>query len=263
MFLHEGGFYTGDLISGNLRDPEVDLTASGYYVFVVAYRLAPCGLVAGQACHTDPSSGRPPEQTDDVKAFIRAVRADSRFNGKLGVVGGSAGGSHAAFVALDTTASSGWPNWTSSDRPDVAVCLSGAYDLADRTQENYPDPPGDPLPAFVSFVENYTNTCVRIDPSGGPDQRSVSPVAKIPSPTAVKPMYFINSQNDSMPYQQIIDIQCALQMAGVDSSLYRVLTIPDSNEHAFSYWSSWNGRTIGPTVLIKGDVISFLDSYLK
>ncbi len=66
-----------------------------------------------------------------------------------------------------------------------------------------------------------------------------------------------------MPFHQIIDIQCALEWAGVDSSLYQVLTIPDSNEHAFGYWESLDGRTFGPSAKTSGDVINFLDSNLK
>lgn len=257
VVIHEGGFKTGNVFSHLLDDPITDLTADGYYTFVVAYRLAPCGLVRGQACHTDPLSGRPLEQTNDIKAFVRAARADIHCNGKVAVVGGSAGGSHAAFVALDTTSSTGWPNWTSADRPDVAAGLSGAYNFAGRTPESYLP---DPVPGFVQLIENYTNSC---DPR---DQRPLGPVAKVTTPTISKPfrpMYLISSEYDPMPYHQIIDMQCALQGAGVNSSLYQVETIPGSNEHAFEYWRTWDGVS-GPLAHDWGyHVISFLDKYLK
>ncbi len=257
VLLHEGGFMTGNIFATHLL-PEVeqDLTAAGYYVYVVGYRLAPCGLIKGQDCHSVASSGRPPQQTDDVKAFVRAARADGHCNGKLGVVGGSAGASHAAFVALDMSTSTGWPNWTAADRPDVAACLSGAYDFADRTHESYGP---DPLPNFIFLTENYTYTCV---PN---DQRTVSPVAKISSstPGSFRPMYIINSEKDPMPFHQIIDLQCGLEGVGVNTSLYEVHIIPDSSEHAFEYWRTWDG--VGGSLIHDWGyhVITFLDSYLK
>jgi acetyl esterase/lipase len=259
LILHEGGFMMGNFFSSHVTVPAQDLAAAGYYTVIADYRLAPCGLVTGQPCHDDPDSGRPPQQTDDVKAFVRALRADEHCNGLVGIVGGSAGGSHAAFVALDRRTSTGWPNWTAADRPDATVCLSGAYDLADRTPETYGP---NPLPDFIFRVENYTNSCIPTE------QHDVSPVARIDSGTAstFKPMFFINSEQDSMPVHQMFDIECALQRAGVASSQYELLTIPHSDAHAFQFWSEWDGKPVigdAPTVLIKGDVIQFLDAHLK
>lgn len=265
VLLHEGGFYTGNIFSRRLADPIADLAAAGYYVFVVAYPLAPCGLVKGQPCHTDSSSGRPPQQTDAVKTFIRAARADSHYDGFLAVVGGSAGGSHAAFIAFDVSTTSVWPFWNSGgndDRPDAIVCLSGAYDFTDRTAEHYPPVPGDPVPRFKDLVENYTGTCVQIDPAGGPDQLKVCPVGVLQPFTTgrpFKPMYFINSQYDPMPFHQIVDVQCALQRVGVSSSAYQVWTICNSEEHAFEYWRSGDGQANPVTIGTR--VINFLNAH--
>lgn len=145
IIFHEGGFYTGFPFSGSLMQPAADLQKAGYYTLVADYPLAPCGLIQGQACHDDPTSGRPPQQTDAVKAIIRAARADLHCkNFQVVVIGGSSGASHAAFAAFDTGVVNVWPYWNSGghdDRPDVIVCLSGAYDFADRTPENYqPNP---------------------------------------------------------------------------------------------------------------------------
>src|SRR5207247_7915498 len=111
-------------------------------------RLAPCGLITNQHCHDNTSlgikSGRPPQQSDDAKAIIQAARDDVNcLNRKVGVVGGSAGATHAVWVALDTNSNPGsaWPFWTvngtTDDRADVVCCLSGAYLFSDRTVENY------------------------------------------------------------------------------------------------------------------------------
>ena len=272
VLIHEGHFATGNIFSGLLADPIADLQAAGYYVFVVAHRLAPCGLIKGQDCHADSSSGRPPQQTDDIKAFIRAARVDSRCdNHRLAVVGGSSGASHAAFAAFDITSSgSVWPNWNQSgdDRPLAFACLSGMYDFTDRTTDSdYPAVPGDPINDFRNKIENYTGTCVLFDSNGGPNEWSSSPVAHLPpnftSAKPFRPMYFIHSRHDTIPYHQLFDVQCKLAAAGVTASQYQVLTIPDSSEHAFQYWRSWDGQPGGPTVLVAGDVISFLDLYLK
>jgi hypothetical protein len=61
----------------------------------------------------------------------------------------------------------------------------------------------------------------------------------------------------------MVDMICALKSAGVPDSAYQTLTIPNSGQHGFEYWDSWDGVPIGPTRLIKGDVISFLDAHLK
>jgi acetyl esterase/lipase len=118
VLLHEGEFDSGwpfgqaieNMVAPNLK-------AAGYYVLVPSWRLAPCGLITGQHCHENTpdgrQSGRPPQQSDDIKAIIRAARADAKcLNQKVGVVGGSAGATHAVWVALDTNSSTGWPNWT-------------------------------------------------------------------------------------------------------------------------------------------------------
>lgn len=177
-------------------------------------------------------------------------------NGKVGVIGGSSGGSHAAFVGFDQTSSVGWPNWTKNDRPNAVASLSGNYDFACRIPESYLP---DPLPGFKGIVENYTNSC---DPSF---QRSKSPVSLLSSATKdIPPSYFINSEFDTMPYHQIEVLRCALQNAGVSSSLYQIVTIPDSGEHGFAYWRNWNGGSCIPTCKTRGaDIVAFFDSHLK
>jgi acetyl esterase/lipase len=264
LLIHAGGFKTGSYYDGSTVHAAQSLAAEGYYALVVSYRLAPCKTIFGQHPHDNTpdgiASGRPPQQTDDIQALVRAARADTHcLNQKVGIVGGSAGGSHAAFVAFDTTASVGWPNWQPTDRPNATVCLSGAYDFADRTDEPH-------LQDFVDNIENYTGTCVRIDPNPDPavkDQRRVSPIAKLTSD--IKPMYFIHTDLDPMPHHQIVDIQCALESIGADPTLYKAWTIPGSTEHAFEYWDSLIYDDIPPNNIttVKDRVIPFLNQYLK
>ena len=84
--------------------------------------------------------GQFPEQYDDVHLAVQAARNDGRSNGQVGAVGGSSGGTHAAWAAATGT--------PGDDRLDVAVCLSGAYDFSDFS----PDPD---LEAFIAVVTNY------------------------------------------------------------------------------------------------------------
>ena len=260
LVVHEGGFYEGSMYSDNVERTATDLAAAGYYVLVVSYELAPCNVIMGQPCHADDSnSGRPPHQTDDIKALVRAARADTdHCNGKIGIVGGSAGGSHAVWVALDTTPSTGWPDWFKDghdDRVDVAVSLSGAYDLSDRTPETDYPPGSDPQPYFQFLVNNYTGT------TNLTTQKSDSVVSLVQSST-IKPLLLINTQYDTMPFHQIVDMECALQSAGVDPSLYRVDTIPDSHLHAFAYWDEYDdGYPYAQRISAR--VIAFLDANLK
>jgi acetyl esterase/lipase len=197
----------------------------------IDYDLAPCQLIKDETCD---SSGRPPEQTDDVKNAIRALRADTTdCNGKIGVVGGSAGGFHAVFCSLDKTPSGGdgnsWPYWFKDghdDRADCTVSLSGAYNLADRTPEAYGDP--SPLLKFSDDVANYV---------GSDDltaQKMVSVVSLSIDAASFKPLFLINSQFDPMPYHQIVDMICALRSASVSTSAYKTMTIMGSDEHSFA-----------------------------
>lgn len=234
-----------------------DLADNGYYVFVASYRLAPCGQIEGQPCHiNDATTGRPPQQTNGVKAEIRAIRADSRFNGKIGVVGGSGGGSHALFSVLDTSTSS---TWNPSLRPDCAVGLSGAYDLSDRTPEDYGPHHDSPVGTFAYDATNYVNDISLTT------QKMKSPIWLVFTPTQTldfKPVMLINSRYDPMPYHQPYALACAFQAHSIDPSLYTVITVPDAIDHAFALWTDGDGG-YPTTKLISTRVIEFLDAHLK
>jgi len=102
-----------------------DLTNAGFLVFQIEHRLAPAGLLAGQIPHNTSLqgilSGRPPQQTDDVKQQILAALAETEdCNGKIFLIGGSSGGGHALWVALDP-ASGNVPEWNA----DVVAKIKG------------------------------------------------------------------------------------------------------------------------------------------
>ncbi len=130
VVVHGGEFSHESPYDGFTSVAAQDIADAGYYVISIDHELAPCSLIPNQPCHNDnPDSGRPPQQTNDVKNATRALRADAEHcNGKIGIVGASSGGSHAVFVAVDKTPTpnDAWPHWFQDghdDRPDCAVSL--------------------------------------------------------------------------------------------------------------------------------------------
>ncbi len=261
LVFHGGGFYKGTANEIGVQKLAADLQANGYYVLAVSYRLAPCGLIKKQPNHSHPESGRPPEQTDDAKSLVRAARQQPLCNGHVAVLGGGAGAAHAVFAALDMTPSppSAYPNWCQGgvdDRPDCAIALSGPYDLSDREDA------GGVRLEFVKDVENYTNTITRVDPDGGPSQKTVSVVAQV-KPQSVqtfKPLFAAGSVNDETPPHQMDDLECALLANNIDSSLYETLVIPGS-DHGLLIWFDKDGLI--PSRRLRLDAFDFLNAHFK
>jgi hypothetical protein len=212
---------------------------------------------------TPPRAGRR-NRTDDIQNFVRAARIlhPEYCDGNIALLGGSGGGGHAAFVALDKTPTpnNAYPHWCQNgldDRPNCAACLSGAYDMSYRLD-------GETLDHYVKDIESYTNVSLRDD--GNPatyDQKSVSPVAKVKSKEdqEFKPLYLANSDGDSMPVQQISLMVCALAGVGIDTSDgLETTTIPDSSAHA---WELWPLNDLVMHMKIRDEVIAFFDDHLK
>jgi acetyl esterase/lipase len=210
LVIHGGGFNDGSPdSSGESITCAQDLAAAGYIAFSIEYRLAPPGALPGQT-----SDGRFPDQSDDVRLAIRTARADSRCNGQVGAVGGSAGGYFTAFWAATGT--------LGDDRLDVGVGLSGAYDLSDFS-------PNKNLSYFSTTVTNYVGV-LSTDTAA---IRAASPAWFADS--TISPLFMINSVQDSMPYSQLGDMIAHLDALGVTN--YQALTLPGSL-HAFANWPS-------------------------
>ncbi len=209
LVIHGGGFDAGSPTSS----PESvtcaqDLAAAGYIAFSIEYRLAPPGFLPGQR-----SAGYFPDQTSDVKLAVRTARKDPRCNGQVGAVGGSAGGYHAAFVAT-----TGTPR---DDRVDVAVSLSGAYDLSDES----------PSPNLTAFTQNVTNF-VNVPVTDTAQLQAASPAWLADGQTA--PLFLINTLEDPMPYSQMGDFIEHLDAAGVTN--YAAASFP-GQAHSFANWT--------------------------
>jgi len=177
LVIHGGNFYGGSPTSSpDSVTLAQDLAAQGYIAFSIEYRLAPPGTLPGQK-----SSGQFPDQTNDVKLAVRSARSDPRCNGQVGSVGGSAGGSHTAFVAATGT--------PGDDRIDVGVSLSGLYDATDFS-------PNPGLADYTVKVLGY----VGVPATDLTVLKAASP-AWLADKT-IAPLLMVNSLEDPMPYSQ-------------------------------------------------------------
>jgi acetyl esterase/lipase len=219
LIIHGGTFKGGTPTSS----PESvtcgrDLAAAGYIAFSVEYRLAAPGRLEGQV-----SDGHFPDQPNDIRLAVLAARFDSRCNGQVGSVGGSAGGYETAFMAGTGTAG--------VDRLDVGISLSGVYDCSDFS----PDPN---IGIFTKNVLNYLDVTI----SETDALRAASPVYLVDSNTA--PLFLVNTEGDPMPFSQLGDMTDALDALGVTN--YQALTLP-GDLHSFGYWG-----------LVKEQALAFL-----
>ncbi len=241
LVIHGGGFHGGGPNATDLDAAAQDLANAGYLALSITYRLD-LDKLPGQT-----SDGGIPQQTDDCKMAVRAARARPDCNGQVVAVGGSAGGSHAAFLAVTGT--------PGDDKVDAAVCLSAATDFGDWT----PDPN---IAAFKDAVTAYCRV-PDVDPPSPlslATLRGASPAHQTITSTSVAPMFLVASVNDPMPHTQLPDMVGALQAGGNIVTTYPVLSryeqlIIPGDLHEFAYWDY-------PDATVKNASIAFLNAAL-
>ena len=150
IVIHGGGYSGGSMETIVAQE----LSQSGFMGVAIEYRLAPPHVAMNSPGHPFPGQndihddGHYPEQTDDVRDAIVHYRNDSRSNGQVVVIGGSAGGSHGLYLAATGT--------PGNDMPDLLVMLScGVSNLADPNQWALQCTPGETCPH--SAIANYLN----------------------------------------------------------------------------------------------------------
>jgi hypothetical protein len=122
ILVHAGGETAGSPADVNFAASAAATYSTPFFAAAIEYRLAPPHTEMNTPAHPFPGQndvgddGHYPKQTDDVRAAIRWARRDPRCNGEVVVLGGSAGGSHAIFVAATGTAG--------DDMPDLCGSLS-------------------------------------------------------------------------------------------------------------------------------------------
>jgi acetyl esterase/lipase len=224
LLIHGGKFQSGTPTDSPEQDQAaLDMAAAGYLALSIEYREAGSQPLPGQT-----TTGQYDQQPTDCEMALNAALADPRCNGKVVVIGGSAGATHAAMLC---------DSWNTSNKPLAAVLLSPATKFDDRTEVGY-----ESLSEFISAIQIYTNTN---DSSGGlSTQLADSPVSFVTS--ASKPMFIVFSINDEMPYTQLGDFTSALNSAGVTN--YEQTTLGGSG-HAWDNWAS-----------VKTSAIAFLNA---
>jgi acetyl esterase/lipase len=252
--IHPGEFrYGDDHGEPHQRMATKDLTDAGFLVFQIEYRLAPLGLLQGQHKHDNTTagiaSGRPPQQTNDVKQEILAALADSQCNGKIFLIGGSVG--HGLWAALDPNPTV--PGWDSTTLTKIkaVVGLSNVCDLSLRI----------PLPTqtFINDVENYTN--VKDSDAGAvAKQYLVSPISLVAAATKIPPTRLYASQLEPIVLpDQSVNMKNALLNRDPTADVIEY-TLPGISEHAFNYWHEVNTLT-NPAKCVSVQVIEFLNTY--
>lgn len=248
VVLIHGGYYN----SGN-RGPQAmagDLQNAGFLVFAIEYRLAPPHTEMndpnppGDGQQDPPSDGRPPQQTNDVQAAIRAARADSRCNGKVIAVGCSNGAAHALWQAITGA--------VGDDKPDIMVGLSGPYDLDNvDIDANLP----------LNKIVNYINAACTPGPSGPNCGSAFDTAAKAASPYwqtligAAPPCLLWNSATEVIPISEFNNE--VTQLTGYGGTIESHV-VPGSL-HSNAYWLSSYGGSF-PTV--KDCTIDFINRML-
>jgi hypothetical protein len=213
LVLHVGGFKSGPAGPDAVSQ---DLAAAGFLALSTEYRLAPPHTPMNTPNHAAPSQdtvmpaddGHYPEQTDDVQMAIRAARADSRCNGLVYGVGGSAGASHVLYALARGT--------PGDDQFDLGVSFSNPCKYDDVPWLQTPCIPGEACPE--PLLENYLGI-----PGGSAllhlsELAAASPTTYVTS--SLPPYFFLYSDHDASYLQTFsrTDLINALQSAGITES---------------------------------------------
>ena len=261
----------GDRGNPTEQQASYDLQQAGFLVFQVDHRLAPPGALDGQVYSVD-STGRFPDQTDDLKRQIMAALADSQCNGNIYLVGGSAGGTLVLWVMLDSSAT--FPNfgWNETARAHIkaVVSLSGPTQFCD-----WSNPGGIPPNALTSFendLDNYvnlqpqTNCDPDCDWSGNCalDQASPAWLVSHGATSSPPPVMLYATTGDPVPYSQADDMKTALSMQFplLHVEKYRMsYAYGSQHDHSFKYWHALNDDPFSDGLCVSQEVITFLQTH--
>jgi dienelactone hydrolase len=262
LVIHVGGYKLGIRGPGSIA---ADLAQHGFIAAAIDYRLDafdPTNPVTANSLAYADNVGAQYTQVSDVKKAILAARDPTsiviphhpasfligKTTGKVGAVGGSAGGSHAFYCAI-----TGMPD---RDRLDCAALLSGAYQFDDLRSLKTTNT-GPVCRVKVDFNSNVSVYCGLPGPvdtnkplpkvltMGSPlyplTQMSQSDAQSIP------PLFLIATDNDPITPYQIDDLKSALDRLRVRNYFETVIT--DSCCHAFEYWKKIvDGAEVNETV---------------
>ena len=214
------------------------LLKAGYTVFAINHRAAP-------RFHY-------PAAVDDVQRAVRFVRHHARQFGvspdRIGGVGGSSGAHLIGLVAM--LAAPG--NAADTDPVNREPATLQTIVLRAAPTDLWPAPGGNVPPALVSFMD--------LPPTSLPDgerlYRTASPIAHVSK--ASPPVLLLHGDADeTVPYQQSVDMEAALRRVNVPVKLVRVV----KGVHGPNFATAQAPHLQLPEVF--GEMVRWLDAHLK
>ena len=233
IYIHGGGWYSGDKSYALKRHDIPELLDQGYLVAAIDYRLAP--------------RYKFPAQIEDVKCAIRFLRANADTYGidplSIGLLGDSAGGHLAALAGVydnGTGFGISGGNREQADKVQAVVDIYGPTDLALICQQDN-----------TLHMEHVFGTA---DPSS-PIIKQASPVTHVSSDD---PPFLIlhGDQDKDVSLEQSRILYQRLSTAGVSADLVMV----NNCGHRFTPVDGVAGLTHNEITNI---IVSFFDKHLK
>jgi acetyl esterase/lipase len=202
LVVHGGAWKAGD--KTEFAGEGDGLASAGFVAFVANYRLAP----PGGAWHA-------PTPVRDLRAAVRWIRSHASDYaadpGKVGALGGSAGGNLAQMLGVTGRAGEG--------RVDAVVSWSGSTELRLCVLGSKPD-------QTCPNRANYVGADMEVDPEAWD---AASPYYSVDGADA--PMYLANSTDEMVALEEATDMAAALEAFGVPVEL-RVI---QGDAHARGY----------------------------
>lgn len=199
MWVHGGGWHAGSKESVGV----LSLVPLGFAVASINYRFSQEAVF--------------PAQIYDCKAAVRWLRAHAPEYGfnpdKIGAAGDSAGGH---LVALLGTTARNKDLEGDEGNPGISSQVQAVGDYYGPT--NFVVGPDNPFPTNKNTLDLVTGLLGGSDPAKA---REASPLFYVTAQAC--PFYIVHGDRDpTVPLQQSIDLNAALQKAGVPSTLYIV-----------------------------------------
>lgn len=232
MYVHGGGFTSGDKAEGAGARDIPNLVARGYVVTSVNYRLAP--------------ASKYPAQIEDVKCAVRYLRATAAQTGidpdRFGAWGTSAGGTIVALLGL-TDASAGYDKGANSEQSSHVQAVVDMFGPTDFTRE------------FEGGSTQLLSRVVGTSSRASDAVKNFSPVSYVTRDDP--PFLILHGEKDTLvPITQSQGLYDTLQAAGVESTFVQV----KNAGHGFVS----QGGAISPSrTEISKMVGDFFDNHLK
>lgn len=232
MYVHGGGFTSGDKADGSGLKDIPELVARGYVVASVNYRLAPAATY--------------PAQIEDLKCAVRYLRANAASYGidpnRFGAWGGSAGGTLVSLLGL-TDASAGYDTGANAGQSSRVQAVVDMFGPSDFTKE------------FEGGSAQLLNAVVGTSSRTSDAVKRFSPVTYITKDDP--PFLILHGEKDKLvPIAQSQELYDALKAAGVEATFTHV----KNAGHGFVP----DGGAISPSrTEISKMIGDFFDSHLK